>query len=80
MARRLPFLIVLMLANLLGCTTPGLRIESQPPGAEVQITVPGQSPRKVGQTPLDINEYAMAGAPAIQVSARASGRDLNKSV
>lgn len=50
---------ILLLSNLLilsACTTGNLKVESQPEGAEVYVSVNGQSAKKVGVTPLSIPE------------------------
>lgn len=50
----LPMSLVMLLQ--IGCTTSTLRVESQPDGADVYVSINGQSSRKVGVTPLTIQE------------------------
>jgi|GEM_PF-1313897 len=40
----------------MGCQSPSLKVESQPEGADVYLTISGQTTRKVGVTPLTLNE------------------------
>ncbi len=57
-----------------GCAGSGLRVESFPAGAEVTVAVVGQPARKVGVTPIDLNEYSGPDAEPIQVTAAIKGR------
>ena len=49
--------------GLAGCGTAGLRVESDPPGADVYIVSDGQAPRKVGQTPY-LSTETLGSQPA----------------
>lgn len=68
------FTLVSAALGLLGCTTTGLHIESQPPGADVLVSVQGQPPRKAGVTPMELTEFSSAGSPPVQVTASLAGR------
>lgn len=48
---------------LAGCGTTGLRVESDPPGADVYVVSDGQAPRKVGQTPY-LSTETLSSQPA----------------
>lgn len=65
------FLWVILVLAIVGCSSSPLRVESFPDGADVLVLVPGMAPRKVGVTPLSIDE-AQLGVPKgtfqIQVS------------
>lgn len=39
-----------------GCSSSQLRVESTPEGADVSVVLAGQTPRKIGQTPLNLVE------------------------
>lgn len=56
------------------CSTKPIKVESQPPGADIYAIQPGQTPRKLGVTPLTLDEQSIAGTPTTQISASLKGR------
>lgn len=50
------FLSSMLFLILCACSTSNIRVESQPEGADVYVTVNGQTAKKVGVTPLNVQE------------------------
>ena len=50
-----------------GCASGNLRVQSEPSGADVYIATPGQSPRKLGQTPLEVPASTSLRTEAAQI-------------
>ncbi len=73
---RILFIISSMcfLLSTLGCSSSTLRVESTPDGADVYAQVPGQTRKKIGQTPLNINESTVgSNQDAFQISITKNG-------
>jgi len=43
-------------------TAPFIKVESNPVAADVEIVLPGQSPKKIGQTPLNLDDSSLGGS------------------
>lgn len=60
--------------SYIACSTGNLKVESQPEGAEVYVSVNGQTARKVGVTPLSIPENQVnSGNDSFQISVMKDG-------
>lgn len=60
--------------SYIACSTGNLKVESQPEGAEVYVSVNGQTARKVGVTPLSIAENQVnSGNESFQISVMKEG-------
>lgn len=67
-------ILVFLFLNLAACSTGNLKVESQPDGAEVYVSVNGQSAKKVGVTPLSIAENQVnSGNDPFQISVMKEG-------
>lgn len=68
------FVILLTVFLQLSCSTSNLRVESQPEGADVYVSVNGQTSKKIGVTPLNIQENQIsAGNEPFQLSIMKDG-------
>ena len=70
----LRFLCLMSCVSLCNCAASTLKVESQPEGADVYVSVPGQTARKIGVTPLAIAESQVnSGTDAFQISVMKDG-------
>jgi tetratricopeptide (TPR) repeat protein len=61
------------LSLLVGCTTAGVQVDSQPQGAEVYVQKYRSAPVKMGQTPVFIDQRNVGGNQAFQIKIHKSG-------
>lgn len=62
-------LIILSILAQISCSTSNIRVESQPEAADIYVSVNGQTARKVGVTPLSIQENQInSGNESFQIS------------
>jgi hypothetical protein len=64
---KINFILILSIIHisLLGCSTSGkLHVETDPPGADIFVIADNQPPRKIGQSPMTVEEGAIGTARA----------------
>ena len=68
------YLVLCVIIFQISCSTSTLRVESQPDGADIYVSVNGQSAKKIGVTPLTIQENQInSGNEPFQLSVAKDG-------